>query len=301
MGRLAYFCGQLYRCFLYMNERHWYLLIGLFLCAARPAVSQTKPVTKTLSPGKAWLEGLVLDAATRQPVVGATVMAYDEKGRNVQSRFAAQDGSFKIELTPTESSKVVTQAKGYIPSEERITYTEGRAVRLSGKIILLTRAIIPQPTGVASGPVKPAEVAYASPPKIGAPSNPKPPVITPPKPPLTITDRPVELRAIQFNQSTADMLPEAKSDLDRVLVFMSQNPGIVIELAGHTDNQGDFDQNVALSRQRAETVKAYLMGKGIAASRIQTRGYGGTRPVATNNDERRRQLNRRVELTIMKQ
>ncbi|MBO0930163.1 OmpA family protein [Fibrella aquatilis] len=284
-----------------MNRFPWCLLIGLFLSIARPAVSQSRPVAKTPPPGKASLDGLILDAATRQPIGGATIMAYDEKGRNVQSKFAAQDGSFRIELNPREQSRVVTQAKGYIPTEERIDYTEGRATSRFGKIILLTRAIIPPPTGVASGPIKTAEAPTPTPPKVAAAPATKPPVVTPPKPPLTITDRPVELRAIQFNQSTAEMLPEAKSDLDRVLVFMSQNPGIVIELAGHTDNQGDFDQNVTLSRQRAETVKAYLVGKGIAANRIQTRGYGGTRPVATNNDERRRQLNRRVEMTIVKQ
>ncbi|MBO0935597.1 OmpA family protein [Fibrella sp. HMF5335] len=277
-----------------MNRISWCLLVGLFLCVTQLSVGQTKPT-------KASLEGLVLDAATRQPIVGATVMATTESGGKPQSKFAAQDGSFKLELNPRESYKVTAQAKGYIPSEERFAYTEGRAVSVLGKIILLTRAIIPNQTGVASGPMKTAEGSYASPPKIGAASKAPAPVVTPPKPPLTITDQPVELRAIQFNQSTAEMLPEAKSDLDRVLVFMSQNPGIVVELAGHTDNQGDFDQNVVLSRQRAETVKAYLVSKGIAANRIQTRGYGGTRPVATNNDEKRRQLNRRVEMTILKQ
>jgi outer membrane protein OmpA-like peptidoglycan-associated protein len=97
------------------------------------------------------------------------------------------------------------------------------------------------------------------------------------------------------------MVPEAQADLDRVLTFLVQNPSITIELAGHTDNQGDFDQNVALSRQRAEAVKTFLVGKGIAANRIQTKGYGGTRPVATNNYEKSRQFNRRVEMRVLKQ
>ena len=288
-----------------MNRISWYRLVGLFLCVTQLGFGQVKPPAKPVPPGKASLEGLVLDAATRQPIVGATVMATTDKGGKPESKFAAQDGSFKLELSPRESYKVVAQARGYIPSEERFAYTEGRAVSVLGKIILLTRAIIPTPTGVASGPIKaaPTSTTASVPPKAVAEAKKATSVIipTPPKPPLTISDRPVELRAIQFNQSTAEMLPEAKSDLDRLLAFLSQNPGIVIELAGHTDNQGDFDQNVALSRQRAETVKAYLVGKGIAVNRIQTRGYGGTRPVATNNDEKRRQLNRRVEMTIVKQ
>ena len=286
-----------------MNKISWYRLMGLLLCLTQVGFSQIRPSARPLPPGRASLEGLVLDAATRQPVVGATVMASGTKGGKPESKVAAQDGSFRLELSPTESYKVITQAQGYIPSEERFAYTDGRAVSVMGKIILLTRVVVPNPTGEAPGPAKPVAGAYASPPKIGAATNARPPTNTPPppKPPLTLTDRSVALQAIQFSQSTAEMLPEARVDLDRVLVFMSQNPTIVVELAGHTDNQGDFDQNVALSRQRAETVKAYLVGKGIAASRIQTRGYGGTRPVATNNDERRRQLNRRVELTVMEQ
>ncbi|RYF74353.1 MAG: OmpA family protein, partial [Cytophagaceae bacterium] len=115
------------------------------------------------------------------------------------------------------------------------------------------------------------------------------------------TDQTIELKAIQFVQSTADMVPEAQTDLDRVLTFLTQNPSVSIEVAGHTDNQGDFDQNVTLSRQRAETVKAFLVNKGVAASRIMTKGYGGTRPVATNNYEKSRQFNRRVEMRIIKQ
>ncbi|MEZ0486398.1 OmpA family protein [Fibrella aquatica] len=235
---------------------------------------------------KASLEGLVLDAATRQPVVGATIQAITQTGVATQAKSASSDGSFKLTLSAKESYRIVAKADGFIASEERIAFTDSRAVRLFGKTILLNRTL----------PDKVPSVATTG----KAASTPRPAPASTAKPPLTITDKPVDLRAIQFVQSTADMVPEATVDLDRVFTFLTQNPTIRIELAGHTDNQGDFDQNVSLSRRRAEAVKTFLVNKGIDASRIMTRGYGGTRPVATNNYEKSRQFNRRVEMLVIK-
>lgn len=246
-------------------------LVWTLFCSTLPAFSQSD---------KASLEGLVLDAATRQPVIGATIQALTQAGKTTQTRSTAPDGSFKLNLSAKESYRIVTQATGYIATEERMAFTDSRAVRLFGKTIYLNRTL----PNAAPMPKPQTEPVSAS-----------------SKPPLTVTDRPIELRAIQFTQSTADMVPEAKADLDRLLTFLTQHPSTSIEVAGHTDNQGDFDQNVALSRQRAETVKAFLVGQGIAANRIQTKGYGGTRPVATNNYEKSRQFNRRVEVRILTQ
>ncbi|MBO0952647.1 OmpA family protein [Fibrella forsythiae] len=256
------------------------LILGFF-CSTLPGFSQND---------KASLEGLVLDAATRQPIASATVMGVMVNGRTVQSKFTATDGSFRLELGTKEPFRVVVRAQSYVPYEESMNFSDGRVNRRTGKIILLNKAVMP-PAPVAAAASSPKKVSIA--PKAD-------PVSTPAKPPLTITDQTIELKAIQFVQSTADMVPEAQTDLDRVLTFLTQNPSVSIEVAGHTDNQGDFDQNVTLSRQRAETVKAFLVGKGIAASRITTKGYGGTRPVATNNYEKSRQLNRRVEMRIIK-
>jgi len=109
------------------------------------------------------------------------------------------------------------------------------------------------------------------------------------------------LQAIQFVQSKAEFLPSAQPALDQLVGFMRDKPTVEIELAGHTDNQGDFDQNVLLSKQRVDLVKDYLVKNGIAAKRITTRGYGPTRPIASNNSEATRQLNRRVEMLVLKQ
>ncbi len=81
---------------------------------------------------------------------------------------------------------------------------------------------------------------------------------------------------------------------------MQEHPTAEIELAGHTDNQGDFDENLRLSKQRVDVVKEYLVKNGVAANRISTRGFGPTRPIASNNSEATRKLNRRVEMTVLK-
>lgn len=108
------------------------------------------------------------------------------------------------------------------------------------------------------------------------------------------------LQAIQFVQSQAEFLPSAQPALEQLLAFMQNNPTVEIELGGHTDNQGDFDQNVLLSKKRVDLVKEYLVKNGIAANRISTRGYGPTRPIASNKSEVTRQLNRRVEMVVLK-
>ena len=81
---------------------------------------------------------------------------------------------------------------------------------------------------------------------------------------------------------------------------MKVNPKVEIELAGHTDNRGLHAHNVKLSRARVEKVKEYLISKGIEAKRIEGKGYGGIKPIAENDAEDTRKLNRRVEFTIVK-
>ena len=80
--------------------------------------------------------------------------------------------------------------------------------------------------------------------------------------------------------------------------LLKENPGFKILLEGHTDNQGDWVENLKLSNDRVENVKAYLVLKGIAENRIRTKGWGGTKPLASNLTEERRKLNRRVEFTL---
>ena len=69
-------------------------------------------------------------------------------------------------------------------------------------------------------------------------------------------------------------------------------------LEGHTDNQGDWNENLKLSLNRVESVRDYLVMKGIPKGRIQIKGWGGIKPLKSNMTENRRKLNRRVEFTL---
>ncbi|MCU0451163.1 MAG: OmpA family protein [Bernardetiaceae bacterium] len=105
---------------------------------------------------------------------------------------------------------------------------------------------------------------------------------------------------IQFEQSKADLLASSLTELDNLAQFLRENPSLAVEISGHTDNTGDAKKNQELSEQRAEEVMRYLVAKNIAARRLRTAGYGGSRPVADNRDPRQRERNRRVEIVLKK-
>ena len=109
-----------------------------------------------------------------------------------------------------------------------------------------------------------------------------------------------KLNNVLFRRGTNQLLDSSYVELDNVVRMMNDNPDIHIELSGHTDNQGNARKNVLLSQDRIEAVKIYLVNKGIDKNRISGKGYGGSRPIASNRMEETRRLNRRVEFTVIK-
>lgn len=110
----------------------------------------------------------------------------------------------------------------------------------------------------------------------------------------------VNLRDVLFEQGKTVLLSQSYPELDLVVAFLKANSKVKIELSGHTDNRGIPGQNLKLSQARVEKVKDYLVTKGIDKRRITGKGYGGSRPIASNDTEETRLLNRRVEFTIVK-
>ena len=110
----------------------------------------------------------------------------------------------------------------------------------------------------------------------------------------------VRLNNVFFDFDKFDLRAESFVELDRVVNLLNENPKIEIEMSAHTDNKGSDEYNLKLSDNRAKSVKDYLVSKGIAASRINSQGYGETRPVASNETDEGRQFNRRVEFKITK-
>ncbi len=105
------------------------------------------------------------------------------------------------------------------------------------------------------------------------------------------------IRNLEFDFGKSTIRAKSFPSLDRVARLLIDK-NFSLKLAGHTDNVGSNDANLSLSKDRAESVKTYLVGKGANASRIEATGYGETQPIATNKTAAGRQKNRRVEFTL---
>jgi outer membrane protein OmpA-like peptidoglycan-associated protein len=106
----------------------------------------------------------------------------------------------------------------------------------------------------------------------------------------------VTLNNILFDTGRATIKPESEAPLGTVIELLKGDPALKLEIQGHTDNVGGKDTNQKLSRDRAESVKAYLVKGGVVAARLTTAGFGDTQPVADNGSEDGRARNRRVVL-----
>jgi outer membrane protein OmpA-like peptidoglycan-associated protein/tetratricopeptide (TPR) repeat protein len=110
----------------------------------------------------------------------------------------------------------------------------------------------------------------------------------------------IVLRNIYFDFDKATFKQESYTELNKLERMMIQNPAMKVEIAGHTDDIGTMAYNMTLSQRRAEAVKNFLTQKGIDPRRIEAKGYGKTRPLASNDDEEEgRELNRRVEFKVI--
>jgi outer membrane protein OmpA-like peptidoglycan-associated protein len=108
----------------------------------------------------------------------------------------------------------------------------------------------------------------------------------------------IVLKNVYFETDKSNLLPASFTELDKLCAFLKKNTEYSITLSGHTDNVGTEEHNLTLSTDRAKSVGAYLVLRGIPDTRIATQGYGSSRPIAANDTDANRQLNRRVEIMI---
>lgn len=103
---------------------------------------------------------------------------------------------------------------------------------------------------------------------------------------------------ITFAFDSASLNPSFRPTLDKLAATMNEYNQNTVTIAGHTDSVGNPSYNMNLSRDRANSVRNYLVSRGVASNRINVVAYGQTRPIADNNSDYGRQQNRRVELTV---
>ena len=117
--------------------------------------------------------------------------------------------------------------------------------------------------------------------------------------PIKIGEK-VIMRNIFFDLDAYALKPESKVELNKLIVFLKENPTLQIEIGGHTDNTGSTEHNKKLSDDRSQSVEDYLTKNGINPKLITSKGYGETQPIAPNNSDAGRAQNRRTEFKIIK-
>lgn len=106
----------------------------------------------------------------------------------------------------------------------------------------------------------------------------------------------VATHGILFDTGSDNIRAESTPTLKEMVAMLTEHPDLSLTIEGHTDNVGDAQANMALSAKRADAVKAYLVGKGVSADRLATKGLGASKPASPNTTAEGRQQNRRVEL-----
>jgi outer membrane protein OmpA-like peptidoglycan-associated protein len=176
--------------------------------------------------------------------------------------------------------------------KKQVTNLETVSIKTGFNYFTLTPKIPP----VAATSPKPTAIAKAEPPKAKEPA---------PEPPKPVPNTPVVLSAneymVYFEQSNYELRPEAIAELDKIAVWLRQNPTQKVRVIGHTDNVGDGLLNVALSEFRAKVTKSYLAAHGVPDGQIDWRGVGSKYPIAPNDSEENKKKNRRVEVKVIKE
>lgn len=152
---------------------------------------------------------------------------------------------------------------------------------------------------MAKEPAAPEKPCPAPAPKVEAPAPPPPPApkVEVPPPPAPVKQK-IVLRGINFDFDKADIKKEFVPVLEEAAQILKNNPNTTVVIEGHTDSIGTEKYNQGLSERRANSVKKFLISRGIPATQLQTVGYGESKPIADNKTAAGRAMNRRVEFKV---
>jgi len=107
------------------------------------------------------------------------------------------------------------------------------------------------------------------------------------------------LNNVHFSTGSAELKSSSTKELNELVSYLKFKKSIKVEIGGHTDDVGADDSNQKLSQKRAEAVRKFLIKKGIAEGRLKAKGYGESKPVASNSSEKGKAMNRRTEVVFL--
>jgi len=213
------------------------------------------------------IAGIVVDCETNQPLNGAKVEVKGSANNIVLNTTTASDGAYSFTIEDFDNFTSSATAEGYNPnSVQTASITDDMIINQTLNVLCLQKIPTPEP------------------PKV---------------------DTVIVMDNIYFAFNKSDILPESHAAIDeQIVALMNKYPTMAIEIGGHTDSQGSDEYNMALSKARAESVKKYLVSKGIDASRLEAVGYGETKPIAPNTIDGKdnpegRKKNRRTEFKVL--
>lgn len=212
-----------------------------------------------------YAEGKIINHNTKE-AVAAKISYRSEPYGNIVG--VLNGSEFSIPLYGNAKFTITVEAAGFGTSQ----YTLDPALASAGKLVHNIELGKPAPV-VAATPAAPAPVHHVG--------------------------KVIRLEALIFQQRSAVISPESYPELNNVAQMLHDNPNMVIQLEGHTDTRGDKNLNLKLSEDRVESVRNYLVRRGVAKNRIKLKAFGGSQPLSLENTEEAHKLNRRVEVRII--
>ena len=206
-----------------------------------------------------YAEGKVINAATRQPVNARITYESLPYGNKIG---VINSDSYSFPMFDGDKYSIVVEAAGFAPAKYMLDPAQANGEKKVIKDIELSDGSAAKPKGHEIGQV-------------------------------------LRLQNLIFEVGNAKIDPESYPELDLVLNMMKENPTMIIQLEGHTDYVGVAADNMKLSQRRVESVRTYLVGKGINRNRLKTKAFGGTQPLSRDNTPEAHRLNRRVEVRIL--
>jgi OOP family OmpA-OmpF porin len=210
-----------------------------------------------------YAEGKIFNATTKEPV--AARISYQSLPYGSKVGFLS-GSSFSFPLFDNEKYSITVEASGFAPSKYMLDPATANSNRRVVKDIELGL-----PASAATAAVDTHQAGKV-----------------------------MRLDNLIFQVGTASIADKSYPELDEVAKMLHDNPRMVIQLEGHTDSKGDPKMNKALSQERVDAVKKYLVDKkSCPKTKIKTKAFGGDRPLSTENTEEAHKLNRRVEVRIL--